>query len=150
MVAPPASNKYSANHINDPYKQRHETTSFFPDGKKYGFDVKFEENPGNVLFIDTVRLRRNSVLVREDRRGSRRAWIRGSGIYCWDDGAVVLKLEEIFRGGCVCFVQWVENGRIQGPKGEFVDCVGKVESYCQSTVSALPSIWETENLESSE
>ena len=59
------------------------------------------------------------------RQGRRRRGRAGEG--CGDDGEVVLVFVEVVRGGGVGAVEGVEEGRVEGTEGEFVDYVGEIE-----------------------
>lgn len=92
-----------------------------------------------------MRLRCRRVLVRQNRglgveaglalvvrhigglpeRGRRRR--RGAGVDGGHNGEIVLVLEEMLVRGRDGAVEWVQEGWVQGPKGELVDGVGEVE-----------------------
>lgn len=46
-----------------------------------------------------------------------------------DDGEVVLELEEVLLGAGDGVVEWIVQGRIIRPKGEFVDSMSEIECY---------------------
>ncbi len=61
--------------------------------------------------------------------GGRRRRGGGAGVDCGDDGEVVLEFVEMGVGGGVGAVEGVEEGRVEGSEGEFVDDVGEVEGF---------------------
>lgn len=141
LVTPPASHQHPANHIHHPDQQPQKPFPLLPHGQQYRFDVEFKEDTGDSAFRNGVGLRSSGVLVRDDcvagavagdegiirvierrRRRSRRA-----GVDCRDDGEVILVLVEVVRGCCVGAVERVEEGRVEGTEGKFINDVGEVE-----------------------
>lgn len=147
LIAPPPTHQHPTNHIHHPDQQPEEPFSLLPHRQQYGFDVEFEEDPGDGPLGDRVGLRSGGVLVRDNcvagavirwknggriirvgygwRRGGRRA-----GVDCRDNGEVILVFVEVVGGYCVSAVEGVEEGGVERTKGEFVDDVGEVECCC--------------------
>ena len=94
-----------------------------------------------------MRLRGRGVLVRDDgvagavvrregrivrfvgRGGRQRRRGGGTGVDGGDDGEVVLEFVEVVVRGGGGAVEGVEEGRVEGTEGEFVDDVGEVEGW---------------------
>lgn len=72
-------------------------------------------------------VRREGRIVRVVGRGRRGG--RGAGVDGGDDGEVVLKFVEVVVRGGGGAVEGVEEGRVEGTEGEFVDDVGEVEGW---------------------
>lgn len=137
LIAPSTANQDPTNHIHDPDEQCHEPSPLFPDGQQDWLDIELEEDAGHAAFVDRVRLRRHRVLIREDCRGRAFARHRGACVDCRDHGAVVLVLEKVFGRRSVCFVERVQEGRVEWAKGEFVDDVGEIEGCPRPPVSRI-------------
>lgn len=148
LIAPPAPDQHPADHIHHPDHQPQKRHALLPHRQQNRLDVELEEDARDGAFVHGVRLRGRGVLVRDDgvaravirREGRRvvrvvgrggRQWRRGggAGVDGGDDGEVVLEfIEVIVRGGGGA-VEGVEEGRVEGTEGEFVDDVGEVEGW---------------------
>lgn len=70
------------------------------------------------------------------RRGEGGEGGEGVGVDCGNEAEVVLVFLEVGVCCCGCLVEGVEEGRVEGAEGEFVDVVGEVEGYCFLPVSS--------------
>lgn len=69
--------------------------------------------------------------------GRRRRGGRGTGVDGGDDGEVVLEFVEVVVRGGGGAVERVEEGRVEGTEGEFVDDVGEVEGWMGTHTRSL-------------
>ena len=144
LITPASTHQHPTNHIHDPNNQPQKRHAFLPHGQQDGFDIEFKEDAGDGSFVNRVRLGCGCILVRDDgvagaviRRERRvvwlmncgRRWRRRAGVDCGDDGEVVLEFVEVGVCGCVGAVEGVQEGRVEGAEGEFVDDVGEVEGW---------------------
>lgn len=146
LITPPATHQDPTDDIHDPNEQPQKPHALFPYGQQDGFDVEFEEDAGDGAFADGVGVGGRGVLVRDDGVAGAVVWREGrvgalavcggfggssggAGVDCGDDGEVVLVFVEVGGRGCVGAVEGVEEGRVEGPEGEFVDDVGEVEGF---------------------
>lgn len=124
LITPPPRHQHPRHHIHNPNQQLQQPLSLLTDGQKYGLNVKFEEDAGHVALGDGGGLGCDGVLICGDAPGA-------GGVGGGDDGDVVLVFEEVGWSGADGVVEGVEEGRVEGAEGEFVDDVREVEGWCR-------------------
>lgn len=126
-VAPVPSHEGAAHHVNNLDEEDEEAVALLGDVEQDWLDVVLEEDTGNDALIDLVALLRHGELIRDNRRGYTRVGV-SEAIDGGHDGHEVLELVEVALGRVDRRVEGVDEGRIEGAEGEFVDDMGEVES----------------------
>ncbi len=131
LIQPTTTDQHPTDDVHQPNQQRQQPTPLLRNGQKDRLDVELEEDAGNLLFADHVRLLGDGVLVGEDGVGG---WGGGLGrvarVDGRDDGEVVLEFVEVKGGRGDGAIERVLEGGVERAEGEFGDDVGEVECCC--------------------
>lgn len=116
--APMPRHQHTTKDIDNLNHKAQETISALLDREQQGLDVVLEEDTGHSKLADDVRLLGDGILVGEDRA----VLVAGvDGVDGGHDGEEVLEfMEVVWRAGDGA-VERVEEGRVEGAKGELGD-----------------------------
>jgi hypothetical protein len=145
LPGPPTSHHNATDDVDEPNHEAEETTPLLSHGQGDGLDVELDEDAGDVILGDLVRLRGGGVLVClygvgrvEDVFGG----VVGVAVYGFeereqrgivgvdgrDDGKVVLEFVEVVFGGRDGVVEGVDEFGVVRAEGQLLDLVGEVEA----------------------
>lgn len=146
LPAPATSNHDTTDDINESDEQAEESAPLLCYGQGNRLDVELDEDAGNVVLGDLVRLRGHGVLVGLDGVGGVEyvlGGVVGVAVYGFEegqegsvvgvdgghDGEVVLEFVEVVFGRGDGIVEGVDEGGVVGTEGHFLDVVREIEAW---------------------
>lgn len=137
---PVAGDEHAAEDVDGLDEEGEQAVAALLDGQHDGLNVVLDEDPGDHVVADLVRLLRHGVLVREDgaarREGRRR---RVHRVHRRHHRQEVLELVEVGAREVHGPVERVHERGVEGPEGELVDHVREVEGCAGCRLVSLSS-----------
>lgn len=116
-----SGDQYPAEDVDDLDKEEEESVAALLHRQEYGLDVILDKDAGDAVLVRLLALLGDGILVGEDGAS-------GGGVVAYrvdggDHGEVVLELVEVGGGEVDGAVEGVDEGRVEGPKGQLGDNV---------------------------